>query len=76
MSKKRQFTDTQRLEWLIRHGYTPAIWRNWQPGEPLTKNPMVFVSKGGRREIDAAMENEENKKHPQSPIHLRVTSER
>jgi hypothetical protein len=47
--------DTKRLNWLIEHGFTPAKWRPWMPGDPESKNGMTFCSNGGREEIDVAM---------------------
>lgn len=50
--------DTVRLNWLIKHGYTPAKWRPWQPSDgPASRFPngQVSLGRGSRLEIDLAM---------------------
>lgn len=51
-------TDTERLDWLIKEGYSPAKWRSWLGADDSAlpgRNGMVFVGMGGREEIDAAI---------------------
>jgi hypothetical protein len=55
--------DRRRLNWLIRNGYTPGIWRPWNPKIDRcrvdeTNGGLVSVGKGGRPQIDAAMRKE------------------
>jgi len=52
--------DTVRLNWLLKMGYTPAKWRPWVLGDPPTRNGMVYLGKGTRDEIDAAMQRQAN----------------
>jgi hypothetical protein len=49
-------TDTERLDWLLKMGYTPAKWRPWVPGDGPTSNGMVYLGQGTRDEIDAAIQ--------------------
>lgn len=53
-----EITDTERLEWLIKRGYTPAKWRPLEKGEDprsASENGLVYVGMGGREEIDQAI---------------------
>lgn len=55
-------SDTKRLNWLIKNGYTPAKWRPWTPADgPNHSSGYVFLGRGGRREIDRAMARKESK---------------
>lgn len=60
--KPGDITDTDRLNWLIAHGYTPAKWRPWKPGDPESLNGGTMVGWGGREEIDAAILRPSNTK--------------
>lgn len=55
MIEESEITDTDRLEWLIKNGYTPAKWRPWALGDPDSANGMTMVGIGTRKEIDEAM---------------------
>ena len=52
---KKKITDTIRLNWLIKNGYTPAIWRPVTYAEPMTPSGYVWVGRGTRKEIDIAI---------------------
>ena len=49
-------SDTEMLDWLIKHGYAPAQWRPWTPadGRP-TPNGMVMIGPATRKTVRAAM---------------------
>jgi hypothetical protein len=50
------FTDTERLNWLIANGYTPAKWKCPQTAEEVKdRNGLVYVGLGERDQIDEAM---------------------
>lgn len=57
-----KITDKQRLEWLIKKGYTPCRWRYPRdPMEHVGTNGMVWVGPGKRKEIDKAMRDDANR---------------
>ncbi|MDP1774250.1 MAG: hypothetical protein Q8L15_18435 [Methylobacter sp.] len=55
MSEEHEITDTDRLDWLIKNGYTPAKWRPWTLGDPDSKSGMTMIGLGTRKEIDDAI---------------------
>lgn len=49
------YTDTEMLDWLIKMGYTPAVWRPARPGETCGNSGQVLVSYGSRERIAEVM---------------------
>jgi hypothetical protein len=51
----KPITDTDRLDWLIAHGRTPAKWRPYKRGDRTPVQSQTFLAHGTRLEIDEAM---------------------